>query len=723
MKIAFTLNGRNVFPNYSEGIALQSNRQGDERFRRTELSESLTFVGNDYDWIVSQPFDTKFVLAMDTGSMEWEGVFWKTDCDFNADDKTCVVTPEPYDYYKDVLDGYEKEYDLVKLAPASVHVGMYKRQILQVYAMSDGVGDRVLTNFVGTTAWEQDIQVSYTEVTHEKLTEDWKFAKVAETMAYKMVDNVGDYTGIYKGDPYTTLSYGDDPIRFLGPHFSFKIWLTRQSSGGGYSYYLNSEMYYNNYDEPTDLAVPGSANSTYIGLIDHVSTVGVVTFGDTDSVANLVGSSVLYARVISGESRGSTYSLLPADDIIPQNLNYQWTAIVTSGVNPYVISSETQSDPTEWGQNSIGEYFVSPGEGYAPVSRSLWSPLSLWVSKLHADTVSASIAAEEYILKDAYPIEDAINTLLGVITADSDHPVTFSLSDSDFLSGESPLREDRRMVISQLTNVKKTYYQNAAQTGKITLKQILDMLRQTLHLYWHIDSEGAMHIEHISWYMNGGTYSADSRTPAVDLTAMVHPRNFKTWDFGTNRYTFDKVRLPERIELSYASSQTEPFNGLPIQYVSGYVRKGQIDRVSVSNFYSDVDWLISGASGTGDEGWVVLDAGFSEDEYQMSVLSVSIADNDYSLQNGYMSFAYLEQTFFSHDMSAPSAVFGNTDAEMDCESCVRAKAQQVEFPCTDALTDFDLVKTGIGVGEIENIEYKLKSGSAKASLKLPTEDE
>lgn len=718
MSIDFSLNGRNVYPNYPQGLSLQSKRVSGERFRRTELSDGLVFEGPDFAWIVDQPFDTRFVLHMDTGTMEWDGVFWKTDCEFDADAQTCKVTPEPYDYYKALLDGYEKEYDLVRLAPASVQVGMLKRQILQVYAMTDGVGDRVLTNFVGTTSWEQDIQVSYSEVTHTKLTTDWKFTKVAEKAGFRIGGNGEDtyYYGTYVGDTSATITAGGSPVVFENTRFNLKIWMEYVSG-------VQYNMLYSALFVPgVDAEVTGTryGEKVYEVSMPVPETIHLMTDGSLEAVRV---SSVLYARAISGVSKGQAYSLLPSDDIIPQNLNYLWTANVVTGQDSYVISDETQYDPTPWGQDIFDDYFVSPGDNYSPVSRSLWSPFSLWVSKLHADAVSASVAAEEYVLKDAYPIEDAINVLLAQITGDTDLPVTFSLSDSLFLSGGSPLRTGRRMVISQLTNVKKTYYQNAAQTGKVTLRQILDMLRDTMHLYWHIDSEGGLHIEHISWYMKGGTYATDSRVPAADLTAMGHPRNFKMWDFGTNKYSFDKVKLPERIEFSYASSQSEPFNGLPIQYQSGYVKKGQTERVTVSNFYADVDWLISGASGTGNDGWVVLDAGYSDGEYSMSVVSVTLAGEDYSLQNGHMAFAFLEQTYFSNDMSAPVAYFGDTDSAMTYISAVRARTQKVEFPRTTAMSDFDLVKTGIGTGDIESIDYKLNSGSALADLKLPTEDE
>lgn len=717
MSIAFSLNGRNVHPNYSDGISLQSKRQTGERFRRTELSEKLVFQGEDYDWIVSQAFDTKFILHMDTGTMTWDGVFWKTDCEFNADDRTCSVQPDPYDYYKAVLDGYEKEYDLVKLAPATFPIGMQRRNILQLYVMSNGVGDKVVTNVVGGTTWEQDITVSYTEVTNSKLVNDWHFAKQKEQQGYSIGGD--QYPGFYEGN--TNVQLGNSTIYFTGPNYDMGLWL-EASGGGGQGLYLCSGMF----TKLTPQLVPGTEHREYIGPAENVFPPDYVTIGT--GITATMATSTIYARLLCGEK--ITGYERSAEDIVEYSLNYlsaypnishaysgQYTAY------EFVISTEVQNNPTPYGKNSDGKYFVRPtaylGSEYIPFAKSSWLPYSLWIWAAEANVDQGS---DSYSLNDAYPIESCINILLGKITADSGKPVTFALADSLFLNGDSPLRTGRKLFISQLSNVKKTYYQNAAQTGKITLKQILDMLRDCFHCYWHIDSNGAMHIEHISWYMNGGTYSADSRTPSADLTEMVHPRNFHTWDFGQNTYGFDKVSLPERIEMTFATSQTEPFNGNAIQYQSGYVKKGSIDRVTVSNFYSDVDWLISGASGTGDDGWVVLDALDNSGTYTSALVSLNLFGAQWNLQNGYMSFAYLETNFFGYDMSAPVAQYeGNYT--MTCTDTVRARTQQVVFPCSAALSDFSLVKTGVGTGEIDSVEYKIKSGSAQADLKLPTEDE
>lgn len=714
MNIAFTLNGRPVRPNYSQGLALVSSRESNERFSRTTLSEDLVFVGQDYDWIVAQAFDTKFILHMVAGSMTWDGVFWKTDCEFNADDRTCKVTPDPYDYYKAVLDGIEKEYDLVKLCPASESVGMHKRDILQLYAITDNVGDRILTNVVGGSTWEQDLAASSADVTPTKLTNDWGFSLQKSIFAYQIGDD--SFRGMYYGTKYTTIT--QTPLVFEGPVYNLKLWMWQAGSSSGSMYYYCRALF----TKDTDTQVAGTYAQTQTG-----SSTSTQPFQETVELGNgtvaTARSADIYARFICGDDYAYS-TARPAEDIIEYDLNYpnMYPTDICTSDDALMISTFTQTAPTEWGKNSYGYYFVRPDPyndlDYLPFARSTWSPFSLWV---WAGAVLIH-RYSDYSLNDAYPIEAAINVLLDEITGDSGKPVTFDIADSLFLNGDSSLRTGRKLFIAQLTNVKKTYYQNAAQTGKITLRQIFDMLRQCFHCYWHIDSEGGLHIEHVLWYINGGTYSSYLRTVSVDLTGMVNPRNSHTWDFGQNAYTFDKVSLPERTELSFASSQTLPFNGLAIQYISGYVKKGQTEKVTVNNMYSDIDWLISGASKTGDEGWAVIDATDTQGVYDCPIVPLIYDWGRFYSQNGYMAFAYLETTFFSYDMSAPDAELQG-GYPLTCDETVKARTQNVTFPQSVALPDFALIKTGLGEGEIDSIQYNLMSGSASAELKLPTEDE
>ena len=713
MNIAFTINGRVAYPNYSQGISLVSARENDQRFNRTTLSEALVFVGQDYDWIVAQPFDTKFIVHMEAGNFTWDGVFWKTDCQFDADGKTCEVTPDPYDHYKAVLDGYEKEFDLVKLAPASATCQMKKRNIVQVYAVTDSVGDHILTNFVGGSSWEQDIAVAESEVTPAKLTGDWHFSLQKSIFAYQIGE--GPYQGLYYGTKYSTLT--TTPLVFQGTFYNLKIWMHQYSGGGGYAYYFERALF----DKDTDTQIPGTLAQTNYGTTATLPYQDSFTIGGGYTCTGR--SADIYARIICAEDN-QTAALRPTEDIVEYNLNYPkvYSASIGSADDTFIISTFVQTEPTEWGKNPYGYYFVRPDPlnniDYIPFARSTWSPFSLWI---WGGPVLGGWDYP-YTLNDAYPLEDAINVLLGEITGNSGKPVTFDVTESLFLNGDSPLRTGRKLLIAQLTNVKKTYYQNAAQTGKITLKQIFDMLKACFHAYWFIDPDGHLRIEHALWFINGGTYQTDSRTPAVDLTALFNPRNSHTWDFGQNSYTFDKISLPERTELSYATSQTLPFNGLPIQYTSGFVKKGQTDRVTVSNFYADVDWLISGASKTGDEGWVVIDAEDNDGVYSCPVNALNYEWGNFFPQNIYMTFAYLENTFFAYDMSAPGVELQG-GYSIACEDTVKAKTQEVTFPQDSALPEFSLIRTGIGTGEIDTITYSILSGSANAELKLPTEDE
>ena len=716
MNIAFTINGRVAYPNYSQGISLVSARENDQRFNRTTLSEALVFVGQDYDWIVAQPFDTKFIVHMEAGNFTWDGVFWKTDCQFDADGKTCEVTPDPYDHYKAVLDGYEKEFDLVKLAPASATCQMKKRDVIQVYAVTDSVGDHILTNFVGGSSWEQDIVVAESEVTPYKLTHNWHFSLQRSVFAYQIGD--GDYKGFYYGDPFTTLS--STVLHFRGTGSELRLWIELVNIGDEQHYFLKRGLYALN----TGVVIPGTYAETDIYTTAQLpfQDVREITIGDGNTAT--ARTADIYARFLTSEDN-PTAEQRPTEDIIEYSLNYPKVYAGQLGPNPeetFVVSTALQTEPTEWGKNSYGYYFVRPDPlnniDYIPFARSTWSPFSLWI---WGGPVLGGWDYP-YTLNDAYPLEDAINVLLNEITGDSGKPVTFVVTESLFLNGDSPLRTGRKLLIAQLTNVKKTYYQNAAQTGKITLKQIFDMLKACFHAYWFIDPDGHLRIEHAMWFINGGTYQTDSRTPAVDLTALFNPRNSHTWDFGQNSYTFDKISLPERTELSYATSQTLPFNGLPIQYTSGFVKKGQTDRVTVSNFYADVDWLISGASKTGDEGWVVIDAEDNNGVYSCPVNALNYEWGNFFPQNIYMTFAYLENTFFAYDMSAPGVELQG-GYSIACEDTIKAKTQEVTFPQDSALLEFSLIRTGIGTGEIDTITYSILSGSANAELKLPTEDE
>lgn len=92
----------------------------------------------------------------------------------------------------------------------------------------------------------------------------------------------------------------------------------------------------------------------------------------------------------------------------------------------------------------------------------------------------------------------------------------------------------------------------------------------------------------------------------------------------------------------------------------------------------------------------------------------------YVLQNGYMSFVYLQDKFYRHDLPASSIVLNKEHSfafKVD-----RKKKQTISFP----IGNYDpnpqkLVKTLLGNGQLEKISVNLSSRMIKATLKYDTE--
>ena len=164
-ELSATLNGktthRQVKPIYSDELSIDVSKETNEEFFRKSLSGKLTFVREDFDFINSQGFESEFELRIlisrnlgESFAQYWTGKFWKTDCEFNLDDKIVSVKPEVSDEYSAVLAGMEKEYDLINLAPEIQPITITKRPMIQIYVP----GQSVIACFLSGMYWEEDCQ-------------------------------------------------------------------------------------------------------------------------------------------------------------------------------------------------------------------------------------------------------------------------------------------------------------------------------------------------------------------------------------------------------------------------------------------------------------------------------------------------------------------------------------------------------------------------------------
>ena len=151
---------RETKPVYKDDLAKEYELETNQRFYRAKLSGKISFIRQDYDYIMSQNFESQFYFLMgksNDGGRTWDneyyrGKFFMTDCEFDDDNKKCTVQPDPLDDYNDVLAGLEKEYNLITLAPEINRVLFDKRPLIQIYIP----GDSIVSCFLGGTNWEQD---------------------------------------------------------------------------------------------------------------------------------------------------------------------------------------------------------------------------------------------------------------------------------------------------------------------------------------------------------------------------------------------------------------------------------------------------------------------------------------------------------------------------------------------------------------------------------------
>lgn len=601
-----------VHPIYPASLAIEYALESEQRFFRAKLNGKLSFIKDEYQRIVSAPIETSYYIDVeksDDGGLTWaqyyRGQFHITDCTVNVDDLKVSVTVQPLDRYTDILDGMERELDLLKLAPAVAPVTLSRRPILQLYVP----GADVVTSVIAGTMFEQDAAAVSDIAT---LTNTYRFGldSILKEMRVSAggVGNPGA-EGLYVGTIYKR---------------SENVYSGRLTQQNG-SYYIGV----------VQTAVPQLGYHTYIVQVNlydaagvslySYSTVGGAKFDDMDFVMKSDGGTqapgsmwvemktyYVYARYVCSvmEMAGKATQPLPADDIVEYNLNYRRAIPVEMGVAR--LSYNYSDTPTEYGLADNGKYFAPPatisGQEFYPLAPTTWRYASLWVEYSEALRILEASGRYKYTLRDAYPLWSVIAAFLKAIAPGVTHAGTATYS--RFLySGRDPIAgTDYSLLVTPKTNILKGEYTEPARKAPATLKDFMNMLRDCFQLYWHIDEANRLRIEHVYYYMNGGTYGTGGQTVQYDLTALRAANNGKPWSFGQNEYTFNKIDMPERYEFAWMDDVSAAFVGGPIVLNSPYVQRDKTENISISQFTTDVDFMLLAPGSINQDGFALLAA-------------------------------------------------------------------------------------------------------------------
>lgn len=640
-------------PIVKDDLAISYEKESGEMFYRRKLDGSLRFIGKEYDEIKSWEIESKTLVRIYRESLNdyrdegviseayWVGKFTKTDCKWNLDDKVVEVSPEVQDQYTDFLEHVDDEFDLVKLAPPITELDYVRRPVLQIYAL----GSNKITNIVSGMAIEQDVTEPCNDST--KLTANpesggdtwgYGFARM-DTFVWVDVDGyrysgylqfgintTPDQNRYYKGDLYRDddntyrLNVNTYPDRHEGDHWTHTL----------------LSLYHNN------TLIGQTAGVTSSEYLDFFNTWGVAALdwgNETElsgNVFNLTNSHVVttqrgnvalfFQRLLVSDRRVvsdvESMKLRIDDDLLPHNVNYPYC--FAYGVKNYtIVSFGTTQTPTQYGliSNSINTYFADKGANYFPIAYDMWgsgsSEVSYWGDYSFYEQ-QAELWETKFFsnvtLKHAYKLRDAWFMMLQEVMRATNKEFMGSFYSQWLLNHESDGVTQffpYDLFLTAKTNILKSNYSQPAMKGTCSLRMILNMLKNTMQLYWHIEinnnGQYEVHIEQLAYYMQGRSYSTNHVIgTSYDLTNIVSKRNGKDLAFLTNKFTFDKQEMPKEYAFGWMDDSTPMFNGFGIQLKSQFINKNKVEEVNVGNFTSDLDYMLALPDECSKDGWALL---------------------------------------------------------------------------------------------------------------------
>jgi hypothetical protein len=706
-----------VRPHYKELNKKYAKESGQEFFR-ISLDGKINLFGSDYEIISQSSIEDQLIFIVDkynNTSKKWveyyRGEFSKTDCKFDHDKKKCELKTTAVDGYTEVMNKYENTYDLIKLAPEISKINLHKRSLMQVYIG----GANSISNFFGGIYWEDDVNEAIDD--YDTLVNKYYFSYIkAGNEFYVRGAGISDVNGVYAGtngywscwNGYTCYMGTDTPMT------KAYIYIKRNSDGAVLYQSVKQWMFTN-------------AGNCYIGH-ENIEMVNVSNPSDKFTIESPFLYHI-YRRLLCdvdtiSDSEGvkNTYNL-PSDDFVTDNRNYKKCIGLTGGL--FFCTSRTVTEPTKYGLNDYGEYFTnefipaSAGIGRPlPISKNSWANASLWyVYDSYYEHFEERLR-KQYTLKDSYSIGAAIKAILKKIDPNITHEPTSEYS--QFLYGSSnPLGMERFYVyITQKTNILKGDYDRPAQKAEASLEELMKMLRDCFRCYWYIE-DNKFKIEHIYFFMNGGSYSGKSNYQ-LDFTKLTDQFNKKLSSYFQSEIEYDKSDLNQRYEFAWMDDVTDLFGGNTIDVKSNYIQKDKTEEINIGQFSSDVDYMLFNPSNFSEDGFALLCPVKNGSTLELPIITVNgLVDENKDIytavaQNWYASWIYL-QNFYLWDMPAYSIESNvlNYLYARDIKKCMK---HTIEFPTEEDLDELELIKTAFGNGKIDEISISLDTRMAKVNL-------
>lgn len=749
-KPLFIYASQKITPNYKR-LTKKYSQEEDAVFFREKLEGSITLKGQDYDLLKNATLSDRFILLIERdASLYYKGFFGITDCMVNRSYRAITLQKTtPSDGYIKVLEGLDKTFDLLKLAPAITSVRLFKRPVIQLYL----AGAPTVTNYISGTYWEQE--VSELILDSNALINTYHFSNVK---TYYELYMKGPY--ILPGD-YSTIILESDPqivvsdIPALGGTLTVgqvlweykvsnkEIWRLKVSYIEGYIGFKAVLGLYDDTDEDYGILLESEESSfnmpdkvyslfNFLRYWQDTSSINYPKFyelGGRYIGEALIFSQNIYRRILVDKSIKSvedstgvkdTYEIANTDfAVVGQNYN----RVIGLPGGLYFASSATQEEPTRYGVNSVGEYFIdtfipeSQGDiskqRLIPISRTGWSNVSIWttLTDLYSDAAGDSLlqkASKSYILTHAYSLENVLRALLKEIDPSIDTSVIASTFFSDYPA---------RIFLAPKSNVLKAEYDQPAQKAEITLKQLFNMIATCFNCYWRINSQNQLELEQKNDFY---TQTVEPDWPGAGQDQF----NKKPVLYGQMEQTYDLSGLYSRLELSWSEGSTELFGPLYIDAIGEYAQGSEVKKLDPGNFAADIDYMLANPAAFSEEGFALIGATKVDNVWQVAVYETeyyteSLKQFKASVQNHYMSWPYLFRSNYLTECPTPVLSYPlNYSKKIYAFGLTPVARQSIVFPSYSDPNMEHLIKTELGTARPISSEIDIDTRQCKLELEL-----
>lgn len=700
-------------PLYSDDIALVTERETNQIFFREKLSGKLTFLNDDYTWIMNTAFSQKITcnitITDNNNTKVWSGYFYRTDCTINEVDGILIVEPVPNDKYSAILDAMDNEVDLYENGvvmngknnlPGLIMVP----PILQIYQL----GSETVQNYLQGDLWQTDVA---------EATEDKSFLNSIGfdlSYGYMGATQDGDYELEYSP---VSFSMSGDSVEINLTSGNYRLNIVYHDGG-----YVNVHFYRNGSFYAQGI---GSVNDSSITLSRYEEQTQIV-------IGHVVLTCIeVWARIVtsfnSGMQDGAGWHYI--GDFATPSKWYQYAQpLLANSLNiEFTMYNGKTTTPTKYGMiDDTGYYYSKPYSStrdIIPVLQSQWTAdFSFWLKIDRSSDSKLDTVWYSYNV----PMMTLGNIIRCLLSANGINNITFqdTATYSQFLyTNPAPITNwDNDFCIwftpkSNITNGKSTQF---ATKAPCKLSTIFDFLKKALNVYWYIDDNNRLIIEHWNYFRKGKTYSGNIVT-AYDLTNMYNVRNEKPWAFGQNEYKFEKYTIPEFLKWSWMDETSYFFDGTGITCIDDFITKGQTEESSISDITTDINFMVTQPDKCSMDGFAAI---FAENHYGYWTRRTTkeVQDNSLSFytQNSQLAMFELQKSVLQYNLPCSQINRSKLTVTIPQELVKRAKTNEVKFPAFD-LDPFEHVKTNIGDGEVESIENKICNNMLKVKLKYETE--